>query len=207
MTNPISKTIVIHLTPRLKRNMAILFWSIVLTIASSFGLNYKAFVSPPPTTMCSSDLPLSLNVDDSDYKNTQKIATQISKRYDVDKAFATEVVNIAKGYSYKDFPTIHDILSIIGIESGFNPSNEYKGAFGLMQIEYLSHKREVTKLADLYDISTNIQIGVKTLRQYYSMLRDKDSAILAYNIGIGSFLEGKRSEPYLERYKKEIKHY
>ena len=205
--NHIGRTIVINVTPGLIARLRLTALIVILIASGSFALNYKAFVNPP-TNLCEAPVNLSFNKPvDKDYDHTKKTAANISTRFGVDKTFVEEVILISKGYAYKDFPTITDILSIIGIESSFKPKNEYQGAYGLMQIEFSSHSSEVTQAKDLFDVTTNIALGVKTLRQYYEMLQDKEAAVAAYNVGIGTYLSGKTNPIYVSKYQQERQFY
>jgi len=52
------------------------------------------------------------------------------------------------------------ILAIIKVESRFNEkAKSPANAHGLMQVHYPSHRKEVAKVSELYDIETNIDIG------------------------------------------------
>ncbi len=91
---------------------------------------------------------------------------------------------------FKDFPKVQDILSIIKIESRFNPNARNGVSNGLMQVNHGS-----------LDIGTNMSQGVKLLREYYVMLGSERAAVLAYNSGPSSYRRGRFKIKYFEKFK------
>lgn len=87
-----------------------------------------------------------------------------------------EVSYLASELAFKDFPTAADILTIARNESGFNPKAVNKMSNGIMQVNYGS-----------FDVKSNMQAGVRLLRQYYLSTRSIEAAVMSYNIGIGNY--------------------
>jgi hypothetical protein len=128
----------------------------------------------------------------------------VASRFRKPEALIQEIVNTAQKYSYEDFPKRNDILAVIAVESTFNTKAHHHGSWGLMQIEAKSHRGKFDNIRQLTDIETNIKIGSDLLREYYSLLRfNRNSALTAYNVGIGSFEDGKRNPPYLYKVNRE----
>lgn len=135
---------------------------------------------------------------------TKHLILKVINGYGVEESYARSIVSFVKKNSYKDFPTAKDILAIIGIESAFDPAAENKGAYGLMQIQYFWFKKYVTNFEELYNPFVNMPIGIFTLRQYFLKLGNKEDAVIAYQAGIGKFLDGEWNNEYLNRYREEL---
>ena len=73
-----------------------------------------------------------------------------------------------------------DILSIIRIESGFNPNALNRNSIGLMQVNDGS-----------WELVQNMTQGAALLRQYFIMTHSKAGAIEAYNVGIGNYFRSR----------------
>jgi hypothetical protein len=118
----------------------------------------------------------------------------ISTKYKKDPKLIELIVLEAEKHSNKDsFPTIHDTLAIISIESAFKPTAVSKSkAKGLMQVLY-------TKTS--FNIKENISKGIWLLKDYRSRLVDIDSVVQSYNLGIGNFKNGMRNQDYLNKFK------
>ena len=91
-----------------------------------------------------------------------------------------QVIRLAREVAYVDFPTVPDILSIIRIESGFNPKATNSNSYGLMQVNDGS-----------FDPATNLTQGAQLLRQYFLMTHSKAGTIEAYNVGIGNYFRSR----------------
>jgi hypothetical protein len=112
---------------------------------------------------------------------------------------SSDIVKIADSLSYKDFPRTSDILTIIRIESGFNPLAVNSVSHGIMQVNYAP-----------FDIEENMRQGVFILRQYYLITKSIEGAVKSYNIGIGNYLKGLlplASADYWGKFKDHIKSY
>jgi len=90
------------------------------------------------------------------------------------------------------------VLSIIAIESGFNPNAVSPvGAVGLMQV--MPHWKKTLGLADLNEPESSIRAGVQVLAHYQQMFRDEELTLTAYNQGPGSVNGGKPGNGYSEK--------
>lgn len=83
------------------------------------------------------------------------------------------------------------IWSIMRQESAFDPNaTSYVGACGLMQLMPGTAGDEASKLGlkdyDVYDISTNVLLGVSHIARLLKKFRRLDWSIAAYNAGAGS---------------------
>lgn len=90
------------------------------------------------------------------------------------------------------------LLAIIKVESEFNPGAlSSKGAVGLCQIMYDSHKVSLLKLKflkdkrDLWDIQTNIKCGSYIFEEYLKTSKDVNKALDLYL--------GTRDGPYVHK--------
>lgn len=89
------------------------------------------------------------------------------------------IKQIAREFAYDDFPKTSDILTIIRIESGFNPKAVNGVSNGIMQVNHAP-----------FDIRENMRQGSSLLREYYLITKSKEGAVKAYNVGIGNYLKG-----------------
>jgi len=112
------------------------------------------------------------------------LAEYISRRWRIADSAAASFVAIAyrAGKRYSVDPVL--ILSVMAIESRYNPVAEsVVGAKGLMQI---IPKYHLEKLLDhggeeaLLDPEVNIQVGAQILREYYRRLGDQQAALQMY---------------------------
>jgi membrane-bound lytic murein transglycosylase MltF len=124
--------------------------------------------------------------------------------YDQDPAFVQRLVSLAEKYAYSDFPRKEDILAIIAVESRFRPDAKTVTSKGLMQINLEANHKRVQ--GSLFNPEENIRVGVEILRGYYELLGDnRNAAIMAYNIGPGSYIKGRRSRAYLSKVEKNAR--
>jgi soluble lytic murein transglycosylase-like protein len=78
------------------------------------------------------------------------------------------------------------VLSVIHVESGFNPlALSSAGAFGLMQVRYSVWKDELAiDRSRIFDIEYNIDLGLRILKQYYTLSGgNMRRALFLYNNG------------------------
>jgi len=117
-------------------------------------------------------------------REQQALAEFIAKRWRIAETAATSFVSIAyrAGKRYSVDPVL--ILSVVAIESRFNPVAEsVVGAKGLMQI---IPKYHLDKLLDhggeeaLLDPEVNIHVGAQILHEYYRRLGDQEAALQRY---------------------------
>lgn len=102
--------------------------------------------------------------------DTTNLETYINNRYPkvptrAAKKIAAKVVKYSKKHKVK----LSVIVAIIEVESKFNKSaSSGKGDEGLMQVRYSVWKKKfkIKRKKDLYDINTNIDIGVSILKYY-----------------------------------------
>ncbi len=85
------------------------------------------------------------------------------------------------------------IYAVIKVESDFDPSAESRAdAYGLMQITAAAYEDMTGETATperMLDTERNIDVGVKYLAYLYAMFGDMDTAIAAYNGGLGNVSE------------------
>jgi len=117
-------------------------------------------------------------------REQQALAEFIAKRWRIAETAATSFVSIAyrAGQRYSVDPLL--ILSVVAVESRFNPVAEsVVGAKGLMQI---IPKYHLDKLLDhggeeaLLDPEVNINVGAQILHEYYRRLQDQEAALQRY---------------------------
>ncbi|HEY1288352.1 MAG TPA: transglycosylase SLT domain-containing protein [Burkholderiales bacterium] len=117
-------------------------------------------------------------------REQQALAEFIAKRWRIAETAATNFVAIAyrAGQRYSVDPVL--ILSVVAVESRFNPIAEsVVGAKGLMQI---IPKYHLDKLLDhggeeaLLDPEVNIHVGAQILHEYYRRLQDQEAALQRY---------------------------
>jgi soluble lytic murein transglycosylase-like protein len=117
-------------------------------------------------------------------REQRALAEFIAKRWRIAETAATSFVSIAyrAGERYSVDPVL--ILSVVAIESRFNPVAEsVVGAKGLMQI---IPKYHLDKLLDhggeeaLLDPEVNINVGAQILHEYYRRLQDQEAALQRY---------------------------
>lgn len=147
-------------------------------------------------------------------KNTSQshittLTRTILDKYSITPGIAAKVAATAKKYEYSTFPKAEDILSIVGIESSFNPHSvsglRHDPAKGLMQV-----RPGVWNLSPraLSTIDKQIKVGSMILRSYYQKLGSVEAAVHAYNVGITNFKRGTHLNPeYVEKYNDERKLY
>jgi soluble lytic murein transglycosylase-like protein len=117
-------------------------------------------------------------------REQRALAEYIARRWRIAETAATSFVSIAyrAGKRHSVDPVL--ILSVMAIESRYNPVAEsVVGAKGLMQI---IPKWHLEKLLDhggedaLLDPEVNITVGAQILREYYRRLGDQEAALQMY---------------------------
>ena len=133
----------------------------------------------------------------------------IAQKYKIDLADAQEIVKLAHKYQKTNFPKAEDILAVIGVESSFDPDAvsglKRDPAVGLMQVRPGVWNINRGELEG--NIEAQIAYGADILRLYYKKLRHKDSAIAAYNVGMGEFRGGNNAEGYVAKVQHERQQY
>jgi soluble lytic murein transglycosylase-like protein len=136
-------------------------------------------------------------------------AQKIAKRFKLEPEVALNIVNLAKKHEKPGFPRADDILSVIGIESGFNPkavSNLKKDpALGLTQVRAKMWGQNPKTFIN--DIDKQIEVSSDILADYNQQLKNPLNAVHAYNIGIGAFQKGEYNPDYVRRFQREKQFY
>lgn len=118
--------------------------------------------------------------------------------------YMLDIINIIKNCRYnKNSFTIYTYLSLINIESNFNPSAKgNKEEAGLMQISPTVAKKYNYKRSDLFLIDKNICLGIRYLEDLYDYYqKDKLKAIYAYNAGFKKIDKKSMLEsPYIKKF-------
>ncbi len=177
--------------------------------ASMMGLANKAIapdhpkVQPPPIVQPAKAEPAKPQLSDKE----QAVVNQIAKRYDADPDFVTQVILLAKKYEKPRFPTAHDLLAIIAVESEFDPDAvsglRKDPAVGLMQVRPGEWGLDPEALRDP---ETAIRVGSDILHKYYRHLHgDKEAAIQAYNVGLTNYQQGGENPNYLMKVTQRLK--
>lgn len=104
------------------------------------------------------------------------IVKESSLSYDVAKQYAEYIYEASS--KYKIDPLL--IMSVMSVESNFNHLASSGGALGLLQIVHFWHKEKSSK-KELLDPRTNIMVGAKIMKEYYSKTKDDFSMLLRYN--------------------------
>lgn len=180
--------------------------TLVVLAAYTIGSLHVFTSYAPPTGSCSvtSFAPPDIHIVQLPPDRMEAIVSDVSKRWDVDRDFAKAVVSTATAVSRRDFPRPEDVLAVVAIESGFNPRAENAGGYGLMQVQFNHHRDKVDSKTDLMDPLQNMKVGARILREYFEGVNyDPDSAVLAYQAGIGGLLNGGARADYLAKFKRE----
>jgi len=134
----------------------------------------------------------------------EEAVSKIVKRYKVPPEMALNVVRLAKKYERPDFPKYDDILSVIAIESAFNPkavSNLKKDpALGLTQVRAKMWGQNPKTF--IHDMDQQVKMSAKILDQYNKELNSPLDAVHAYNVGLAGFRKGDLNPSYVEKFKK-----
>jgi len=131
-----------------------------------------------------------------------KMVEFISNKYNIEELLAYKIVDLAHKYEDPKFPKAKDILSVIGVESSFNPSAVSRlkkdPARGLMQVR--PGVWGIPK-AELIDVEQQIAYGTKILKQYHQRFRNKWKTLHAYNIGMTKVRHGEDSPEYVQKFR------
>lgn len=136
------------------------------------------------------------HIDKSTHKR-EILTRYISENYKIDEASASEIVYHADMQSRlhkHNGLTLPLVLAVIAAESSFDKGAvSPTGAKGLMQLTKSSGK------STSMDVFTNIDSGTTHLSEYINQTGSVEKGVQAYNIGIGAFRSGGRSETYLSK--------
>lgn len=158
--------------------------------------------------------PFSQEIEYDTYEHLSVLPSNTTLALKVQKRFTTkssslivDVVKYADKYARPDFPTKVDILSVIAIESSFNPkavSNlKTDPAIGLTQIRpgQWSHK---IKKNELISIENQVKYAAEILEiNYQSLNKDPKLALHAYNLGLTAAKRGDRNMNYVDKFQRE----
>jgi len=115
------------------------------------------------------------------------LSNYISKKYGISEKKAKDIVKTSFSESENQNIDPILILSIIGIESKFNPNAKSRfGAIGLTQVIPKYHQSKISKLKNenlnLWSIKGNIKVGIQIIKEYiYLSEEDIQKALQRYN--------------------------
>ncbi len=134
----------------------------------------------------------------------------VTSKFKIKQAFAEKVVDYAIQYQHEEFPTAHDLLSLIAVESSFRPkvySNLKRDpAYGLTQIRPNAWRHKY-KRSQLESIENQVKFAAEILAHNYKRLNDKNLALQAYNIGLTAVLQGRENWRYVDKFYAESAEY
>lgn len=137
----------------------------------------------------------------------QETIYTVARVYNVDHALAARIVEYAYKYQHDDFPTAHDILAVISVESQFKPSAKSKlkkdPARGLTQVrvQMWDHAKQCKDVKD--NVEQQVRCGAFILAAYYKEVKSKDAALVAYNIGLAAQQRGDNNLNYTRKFNYE----
>lgn len=101
----------------------------------------------------------------------------------------------------KSFPKASDVLAIVEVESRFDPKASFNGNYGLMQINYTTHKEKVKNKKHLKEIAKNLELGISYLEELNKNhnIKARSSIYNAYNVGPSAMRQGKKNENYVRK--------
>ena len=135
-----------------------------------------------------------------DQLRQSEMTNKIASFYRVNRDMVGKVVDLAFQYEDPIFPRAEDILSVIGVESSFNPRSvsalSRDPALGLMQVRPGVWNIDPSQLDDL---ENQIKHGVTILKKYHNKLQNPEDTLQAYNLGITRFRRGDRNPRYVAK--------
>lgn len=141
----------------------------------------------------------------------RKYAKEIVRRYKIDRRMVVDVLKYTEKHASKTFPRQEDILAVIGIESSWNhtaTSNLKRDpAYGLTQIRPITWRKLIATPKELLNIENQIKYAVAILKYNYRLTKNKEDAIISYNVGYGAWLKGNYEYNYLDKFTKERNKY
>lgn len=121
----------------------------------------------------------------------------------LDKNKAKNIATVLYEYSKHYDLDVLWVLAMAHVESNFRSDVVSKvGAIGLLQIMPSTAKHYGVKDKDeLYDIHTNVNVGVKYLRYLVDKFNSVEIGTIAYNQGEGNVSRGTYNRRYLDKVK------
>jgi len=118
----------------------------------------------------------------------KEIESSITKlNDDIDESIKKSISKSVLKYSKTHNIKWDIIISIIHIESNFNPKAKYRSCYGLMQINYSSHKKLLSETKTskqmLFNIDKNISIGCIILKNTIINSKSLHYALKKYSGG------------------------
>ena len=141
----------------------------------------------------------------------EKLAAAVKSKYkNVKPELVDKVVKLAIKHEKPVFPKAEDILSVIGVESAFQPtisSNlKHDPAVGLMQVRPGIFGLDRAKFKA--DIEAQVKFGSNLLHKLYDKVKSKEGALQSYNVGITNYMNKKGLNPrYVPKVNNELKMY
>jgi soluble lytic murein transglycosylase-like protein len=129
-------------------------------------------------------------------KKMKNLSYYISTIYKIELNTADTIVTTSFEESEKHNLDPLTVLSIMGIESGYNPyAKSSQGAIGLNQIMPQYHRAKISELKkhnlDLFSIKGNITVAVQIIKEYISLANGNiQNALQMYN---GSATDKKKT--------------
>ncbi len=131
----------------------------------------------------------------------------ITEKYRVSETIVKDVIHYAYKYEKKSFPKAEDILAVVGIESSWNPFAKSKlktdPALGLTQIRPGQWKQLIESPTELLEIEKQIKYAAEILHVNFKLTKSAEDAIIAYNVGYGSWSGGLYNTRYLNKFRNE----
>ena len=110
---------------------------------------------------------------------------------------AEEIAKLARKHAKPGFPTALDLISIMGVESSFDPNAVSKlktdPAVGLMQVR--PEMWGTTQDHLLGDLDAQVALGSKIMHRNFVKFGNEEDAMHAYNVGVRNVLRGKNLNP------------
>lgn len=121
--------------------------------------------------------------------------------------FPLKYENIVEECSAKYGLSEYLVYGTIYAESGFHETAHSKVAHGLMQItdetaQWIAKQMGIDETLDLEDARTNIEMGCWYLSYLMGMYEEADTALAAYNAGLGNVTKWLNDEEYSQDGKK-----
>ena len=98
-------------------------------------------------------------------------------KHKVTRSEATKIVSSVNKFSLMYDVDPEMVFKIMKTESSFNRKAKNKASIGLMQIIPKWHKEKIGK-RNLYDIETNVEVGIRIIAEYSKMVNGNVSAML-----------------------------